>query len=85
MNSNPQSRKAKIQLLKNLQEGKISLHEIKMETPILWNCANGIYTRFLAKDGLQLTEKEFTDYVSKRPKQKNIIFCLQKGYEPFEI
>jgi hypothetical protein len=31
---------------------------------------------------LKLTESEFEDYTSKRPRQRNIIYKLQEGNEP---
>jgi hypothetical protein len=53
----PQSRKDKIQLLKDLQSRKISFNELIPKKTVMWNCINDIYTHFLDKDSKQLTEK----------------------------
>lgn len=82
MNQKPQSRKDKIQLLKDLHQRKISLDDLIPETTVIWHCVNGIYELFREKNSLKLTEAEFKEYTSQRPKQKNIIFKLQEGCEP---
>ncbi len=84
MNNKPQSRNDKIQLLKDLQRGKISLQELIPETTVVWYCVNGIYTHSCSTDELQLTEAEFKEYTSERPKQRNIIVSLQEGNEPLK-
>ena len=84
MNIKLQSRKDKIQLLNNLKQGKISLHDIIPETEVIWYFGNNVYTSLSEKDNLILTEAEFKEYTSRRPKQKNIIFKLAEGCEPIE-
>jgi hypothetical protein len=74
----PQNRKDKIQLLKDLHQRKISLSDLLPETIIIWYCRKGIYVN----GELKLTESEFEDYTSKRPRQRNIIYKLQEGNEP---
>jgi hypothetical protein len=74
------SRKYKIQLLKDLYQRKISLSDLIPETIETWYFRNGIYTGL----GLKLTEAEFAEYSSKRPKQKNLIYKLQEGNEPLK-
>lgn len=76
------NRKDKIQLLKDLQQGKISIEDLTQETVVIWYCENGIYSHAFSNNGLKLTEKEFNQYISNRPKQKNLIFRLQEGNEP---
>ena len=80
----PQNRKDKIQLLKDLQSGKVSIEEIIPKTIMTWRCVDGIYTSFLEKETIRLTVPEFKEYISKRPKQKNIIFKTQEGNEPID-
>jgi hypothetical protein len=78
MYNKPQNRKEKIQLLKDLHKRKISLSDLVPETIIFWYCRKGIYEH----GELKLTESKFKEYISKRPRQCNIIYRLQEGNEP---
>lgn len=78
------NRSDKIQLLKNLQQGKISIEDLTPEKIVTWYCEKGIYMQQFIDNALTLTEIEFNQYISTRPKQKNLIFKLQEGNEPLK-
>ncbi len=84
MNGKPQSRKEKIQLLKDLQSGKISVTDIIPGITVIWLFKKDVYASYSEKGKLILTEAEFKEYTSERPKQRNIIFRLQEGNEPLK-
>lgn len=83
MKSKPRSRKEKIQLLKDLQESRITIEEITIKDYAIYyqNREN-----FYSTGGFSrlMTEDEFQLYKQKHPAKFNIIHTYQQGNDPIE-
>ena len=76
-----ENRKAKIDLLKSLQSGTVSIDEIVEPEEMLWNCVKGVYTKFLDSESKQLNTTEFEAFVNANPKVKHVVFSLDERYK----
>jgi len=78
----PGNRKDKIQLLKDLLHGKISLNDIMPEKAVIWFEENGIYTWWSSNGELIFNKEQLKEYSKRRPWLKSIIFRPAEDCEP---
>ncbi|OLY91786.1 hypothetical protein SAMN05444008_10934 [Cnuella takakiae] len=80
MKSRPVSRKEKLQALKDLQTGKLSINELRPEKVYFWNCDDEVYCRWPdepATTSNPITRQEFQEFHDNN-QGKHIVFVNVK-------
>lgn len=74
------NRKDKIQLLKDIQQGKTPVEDLSRPAMAIWYCdQNGLYSGPTQE---KLTKEGYDAYRQKHPAKKTIVYKYQPGNEP---